>query len=140
LRSEVDHVRKDDPALTAITSANYKFSYRATPTIQGRVMHVYQVRPRKKRAGLFKGRIYLDAYTGSLLYAAGTLVKSPSLFIKKIEFVQQDADFGPFTVPVHIHMEASTHLVGRTIVDFDNHDYHPMAVNVKPTHQVPAIP
>jgi hypothetical protein len=34
LQSEVDHVQKDDPALTAITTANYKFSYKATLMIQ----------------------------------------------------------------------------------------------------------
>jgi hypothetical protein len=108
--------------------------------IQGRMMHVYQVKPRKKRVGLFKGRIYLDAYTGSLLYAAGAPVKSSPLFTKKNEFVQQNANFGPFTFPVHIHIEASTRLVGRVIVDLDHRDYQPMAVNVQATHQNPAAP
>jgi hypothetical protein len=140
LQSEVDHVQKDDPALTAISSANYKFSYKATPMIEGRMMHVYQVRPRKKRAGLFKGRIYLDAYTGSLLYATGTIVKSPSFFVKKIEFVQQYADFGSFTFPVHIHSEATARLVGRTIVDIEQRDYQPTLVNVQSAHEVPAAP
>ena len=137
LQSEVDHVQKDDPALTALTRANYKFSYKATLMIQGRMMHVFQVKPRKKRVGLFKGRIYLDAYSGSLLYSVGTPVKSPSIFIKKVEFVQQNADFGPFTFPVHIHIEASTRLVGRAIVDFDHRDYHPMALKVQAAQQNP---
>jgi len=140
LQSEVDHVQKDDPALTAISSANYKFSYKATPMIEGRMMHVYQVKPRKKRVGLFRGRIYLDAYTGSLLYATGSIVKSPSFFIKKIEFVQQYADFGSFTFPVHIHSEATARLVGRTIVDIDQRDYQPTLVNVQSAHEVPAAP
>jgi hypothetical protein len=140
LQSEVDHVQNDNPSFTVLTSANYKFSYKATPMFQGRVMHVYQVKPRKKRVGLFKGRIYLDAYTGSLLYATGSPVKSPSLFIKKIEFLQQDADFGPFTFPVHIHIEASTRLVGRAIVDFDHRDYKPLAVNVQANRQSPVTP
>jgi len=140
LQSEVDHVQKDDPALTAISSANYKCSYKATPMIDGRMMHVYQVKPRKKRVGLFKGRIYLDAYTGSLLYATGSIVKSPSFFIKKIEFVQQYADFGSFTFPVHIHSEAMARLVGRTIVDIDQRDYQPTLLNVQSAHQVPQAP
>jgi hypothetical protein len=104
------------------------------------MMHVYQVKPRKKRVGLFKGPIYLDAYTGSLLYATGAPVKSPSLFIKRIEFVQQTANFGPFTFPVHIHIEAMTRLLGRVIVDFSHRDYQPMVVNVQATHQDPAAP
>ena len=138
LQSEVDHVQKDDPALTAINEANYKFSYKGTPMIQGRMMHVYQVKPRKKRVGLFKGRIYLDAYTGSLLYATGMVVKSPSFFVKRIEFVQEYADFGPFTLPVHIHSEATARLVGRAIVDIYHRDYQPAAVNVQSAHELPA--
>lgn len=140
LQSEVDHVQKDDPALTAITQANYKFSYKATPMIQGRMIHVYQVKPRKKRAGLFKGRIYVDAYTGSLLYATGAVVKSPSFFVKKIEFVQEYSDFGRFTFPVHIHSEATARLVGRAIVDIYHRDYQPVPVNVQSAQQLPAAP
>lgn len=138
LQSEVDHVQKDDAALTAINEANYKFSYKGTPMVQGRMMHVYQVKPRKKRVGLFKGRIYLDAYTGSLLYATGMVVKSPSFFVKKIEFVQEYADFGPFTFPVHIHSEAKARLVGRTVVDIYHRNYRPVAVNVESARGVPA--
>jgi hypothetical protein len=140
LQSEVDRAQKDDPALTALTRANYRFSYKATLMTQGRMMHVFQAKPRKRRVGLFKGRIYVDAYTGSLLYAVGTAVKSPSIFIKKVEFVQQNADFGAFTFPVHIHIEASTRLVGRAIVDFDHRDYHGMALKMQATQQNPAAP
>ena len=140
LQSEVDHVQKDDPALTAISEANYKFSYKSTPMIQGRLMHVYQVKPRKKRVGLFKGRIYLDAYTGSLAYATGTVVKSPSFFVKKVEFVQEYADFGPFTFPVHIHSEATARLVGRAVVDIYHRDYQPVALDVQLPHEVAVAP
>ena len=140
LQSEVDHVQKDNPALTAISASNYKISYKATPMIQGRMMHVYQVKPRQKRVGLFKGRIYLDAYTGSLLYATGTLVKSPSFFLKKIDFVQEYADFGPFTFPVHMHTEADTRLVGRAIIDVEQRDYHPMTFNVQSANKTSAAP
>jgi hypothetical protein len=127
LQSEVDHVQKDDPALNAISPANYKFSYKGTSQLDGRMVHVYQLKPRQKRAGLFKGRIYVDAYTGSLVRAEGRPVKSPSLFIKKIDFVQDYADIGPFTLPVHIHSEASARIVGRAIVDVYQRDYLPVA-------------
>jgi hypothetical protein len=78
LETEVEHLRKDDPVLTAITSDNYKFSYRGTSQWEGRSIYVYQLKPRQKRRGLFKGRIYLDAYSGSLVRVEGRLVKSSS--------------------------------------------------------------
>jgi hypothetical protein len=127
LQSEVDHTQKDDPSLNAISPANYKFSYKGTSQLNGRTVHVYQVKPRQKRAGLFKGHIYIDAYTGSMVRAEGRPVKSPSLFIKKIEFVQDYADIGPFTFPVHIHSEATARIVGRAIVDVYQRDYQPVA-------------
>jgi hypothetical protein len=126
LQSEVDHVQRDDSSLTAITPANYKFSYKGTSRLDGRTVHVYQLKPRQKRVGLFKGRLYLDAYTGSLVRAEGSVVKSPSFFIKKIEFVQDYTDVGSFTLPVHIHSEAITHLVGRAIVDIYHSVYQPV--------------
>jgi hypothetical protein len=143
LQSEVDHLQKDDPALNAISPANYKFSYKGTNELQGRMVHVYQVKPREKRVGLFKGRIYIDVYTGSLVRAEGRPVKSPSLFIKKIDFVQDYADIGPFTLPVHVHSEATARIVGRAVVDVYQRDYQPVANSAATTaitaERVPAL-
>jgi hypothetical protein len=143
LQSEVDHVQKDDPALNAISPANYKLSYKGTNELQGRTVHVYQLKPRQKRAGLFKGRIYVDAYTGSLVRAEGRPVKSPSMFIKKIEFVQDYVDIGPYTFPVHMHSEATARIVGRAVVDVYQRDYQPVANAVANTavtaERVPAL-
>ena len=143
LQSEVDHLQKDDPALNAISPANYKFSYKGTNELQGRMVHVYQVKPRQRRVGLFKGRIYVDVYTGSLVRAEGRPVKSPSLFIKKVDFVQDYADIGPFTLPVHVHSEATARIVGRAIVDVYQRDYQPVANSSTTTavtaERVPAL-
>jgi len=139
LQSEADHVQKDDTSLTAITPANYKFTHKGTRQMEGRMAHVYEVKPRKKRAGLFKGRIYLDACSGSLVRVEGSLVKAPSFFIKQIDFVQDYAEFGGFTFPVHIHSEARTRIIGRAIVDIEYRDYQPVASTVQSAQQMPAL-
>lgn len=126
LQSEVDHVQKDDPTSTALGPENYKFSHKGTAQIAGHTVHVFQVKPRKKRPGLFKGQIFLDAYTGSLVRVEGRVVKSPSLFVKKIDFIQDYADVNGFTFPVRMHSEAKAALVGRTLVDIENRDYQPI--------------
>jgi hypothetical protein len=131
LQSEVDHVQKDDLSLTAISMANYKFSYKGTARLDDRTVHVYQLKPRKKRIGLFKGRIFLDVHTGSLARAEGSAAKSPSFFVKKIEFRQDYADFGSFTFPVHIHSETRARIIGRAILDIYHRDYEPTATNVQ---------
>jgi len=126
LQSEVDHVEKDDPARTAIIPANYKFSYKGESEVGDRPVQVFHVKPHKKRLGLFKGRIYLDAHTGALARVEGRAVKSPSFFVKSIEFVQDYADFDSFTLPVHMHSQVRARIVGRTIVDIIHRDYRPV--------------
>jgi hypothetical protein len=126
LQSEVDHVEKDDGMATAISPANYKFSSKGRTEVQGRPVYVYQVRPHQKRVGLFKGRMYLDEHTGSLVRVEGSIVKSPSFFVNHIQFVQDYGDFDSFTLPVHIHSEAKARLVGRTIIDITHTNYLPV--------------
>jgi hypothetical protein len=141
LQSEVDHVEKDDPSLTAISPANYKFSYKGASRVSDRLVHVYQVKPHKKRPGLFKGRVYLDARTGTLVRVEGSVVKSPSFFVKHIEFVQEYEDVQSFTLPVHVHSEAKARIVGRAIVDIVQRDYQPVPAQSNQTaaRQVPAL-
>ena len=140
LQSEVDHVQKDDPSQTAISPANYKFTYKGAARLQDRLVHVYQVKPHKKRPGLFKGRVYLDAHTGALVRAEGSVVKSPSFFVKHIEFCQDYTEVQSFILPAHIHSEARTRIVGRAIVDITHRDYLAVpAAPVQSAGQVPAM-
>ncbi|MGH9497647.1 MAG: hypothetical protein ACRD3L_00745 [Terriglobales bacterium] len=127
LQSEVDHIQKDDPTVTALSEDNYKFSYKGTMQMQNRLVQIFQLKPRKNHVGLFKGKIYLDAHTGSMVRAEGRVAKTPSLFIRKIEFVQDYRDVGGFTFPVHIHSEARARLVGRVVVDIYHYDYQSTA-------------
>jgi hypothetical protein len=123
LQTEVDHVNKGDGAQTAISETNYKFGYKGTDAIDGRTVHVFQVKPHAKRPGLFKGRIYLDPSTGSLRRAEGTLVKTQSFFIKRIDFVQDYTDVDGYTLPAHARSVARTRLVGRAVVEIATDDY-----------------
>ena len=123
LQSEVDHVQKADPASSALTEANYKFNYKGTEEIDGKLMHVYQLKPRRKDPSLFKGRIFIDAHTGTLRRAEGTVAKSPSFFIRKIEFVQTFSDIDGFTVPVEMRSTAKARIIGKAIVSIFHRGY-----------------
>lgn len=137
LQSEVQHVESQDRGNTAIDSTNYSFTYKRTESIGLRLVRVYAVKPRQKRAGLFKGEIYLDATTGSLRQAKGKMAKSPSFFIRKIEFAQEYADFKGFTVPVHLHSVAKARVLGRVVVDIFVYDYSLLAQNTAATDFAP---
>ncbi len=134
LQSEVDYVAKGDHSRQALTSENYKFSYKGLQELNGRSVHVYQVKPRQKRIGLFKGRMYLDAQTGALMRSEGTVAKSPSFFVRKIEFVQDFAEVGHYIFPSHLHTTAQARLVGKTVVDVYHRDYQlqPVSASLSP--------
>jgi hypothetical protein len=125
LQSEVDHVTKEQAADTAIDQINYKFKLKYTQTsYDGReVTYVYDVKPRKKRPGLIKGRIWVDAHSGALRRVEGTLAKSPSFFIKRLEFVQEYQEVDGFSLPSHLHSVSNVRILGRTIVDIFHRDY-----------------
>ena len=125
LQSEVDHTAPEKMAQSALNSDNYKFSYKGEGEIMGRAVHEWAVKPRHKRAGLFKGHIYLDATTGTLVRAEGEVPKSPSVFVKKIEFTEDFADIGSFTFPVRLHSTAKARIIGRTVVDIQTTNYTP---------------
>ncbi|HEV2020912.1 MAG TPA: hypothetical protein VGQ94_00115 [Terriglobales bacterium] len=131
MQSEVDHVEKEQGPETAITARNYKFNYKGVKEIDGRQVHVFEAKPREKRVGLFKGKIYIDMLTGTLRRVEGQAVKSPSFFVNKIEFTSDYADFGIFTFPVHLHSSAKTRLVGRAVVDVSISDYQAQGVSVE---------
>lgn len=123
LQSEVDHVEKGYPAASAISDANYKFSYKGAEELNGKLMHVYQIKPRRKDPSLFKGKIFVDAHTGTLRRAEGSVSKSPSFFIRKIEFVQNFDDIDGFTVPVEMRSTAKARIIGKTIVSIFHRSY-----------------
>jgi hypothetical protein len=129
LQSEVDHVEKGDPAASAINEKNYKFSYKGTEDLNGRQMHVFQLKPRRKDPSLFKGKIFVDAYTGTLRRAEGTVSKSPSFFIRKIEFVQDFDEISGFTLPVSMRSTAKARIIGKAIVNVFHRGYDLKAQN-----------
>lgn len=72
----------------AITPANYKFRYIATVEEGGSRSYVFDLTPKKKRSGLMKGQLWIDAATGVAVQQDGYLVKSPSVFIRRIEIAR----------------------------------------------------
>jgi hypothetical protein len=71
-----------------ITPENYKFKYKGIQAHDGHAHYVLAVTPRKRQVGLFRGELWLDQNTYMPVREAGRFVKSPSIFLKKMEFVR----------------------------------------------------
>lgn len=102
-----------DNGSIAITPANYKFKYAGKLTKNDRMVYMFNLTPRKKVVGLFKGDLWVDAATGMPVREAGEFVKSPSVFLKKIAFVRDYELQNGVAVPKHIASMVDTRLVGR---------------------------
>jgi negative regulator of sigma E activity len=105
-----------------VTPENYKFKYQGKAAVNGRDAHVFQVTPRKKRPGLFKGEVWIDAATYLRVRESGYLVKNPSIFLKRVEFVRNYEIRDGIAVPRRVESVVETRLVGKAelTIDFTN--------------------
>jgi hypothetical protein len=103
----------NDGTSVAVTPANYKFKYKGMAEKDGRPVYVFQLTPRKKRVGLFKGDLWLDAETCLPVRESGRLVKLPSIFLRRIEFVREYEIREGLSVPSSIESVVDTRLVGK---------------------------
>ena len=97
----------------AITPANYKFRRKGSLEQNGQRIEIFQITPKKKKVGLFKGDLWLDAKTGMPVRESGQLVKTPSVMLKKVEFVREYEIRDGVSIPKHIESKADVRLVGR---------------------------
>lgn len=106
----------------AITLANYKFRYAGRIEQNHLTMQVIEVTPRKKAVGLFKGEIWIDTETGMPVRESGEFVKSPSVFLKKIEFVRDYELQDGVALPSRIKTTVETRVVGKAqlLIHFAN--------------------
>jgi hypothetical protein len=105
-----------DQSLLAITPANYKFKFKGHSGEGENQIYIFQLTPRKKRVGLFKGELWIDAATCLPVRESGQLVKTPSIFLKRVKFVREYYIRGGVAVPLQIASTVETRLVGRAEV------------------------
>jgi len=97
-----------------ITPENYKFRYRGErQTPSGDRAFVFQVQPRKKRVGLYKGELWLDSRLYLPVLERGRFVKNPSVFFKKVDFERGFSIKDGLSVPAYITSTIDTRLVGK---------------------------
>jgi hypothetical protein len=97
----------------AITPDNYKFKYKAMITTDARQVYVFQATPKKNRVGLFKGEIWVDGESGMPVRESGRFVKSPSKFLRRLEFVRQYEMRDGIALPTRIESSVDTFLYGK---------------------------
>ena len=126
LTAEAEAQKEQSPSL-AVTPANYKFKYKGRGQLDGRAVHIFEVNPRQKRQGLFKGQVWIDADTYLRVQEAGYLVKNYSFLIKRIDFVKKYRIRDGISFPLQVQSVVDTRLVGKTelTIDYTNFSMDP---------------
>ncbi len=110
LTADVEAQKGED---LSISPQNYKFKYKGLQNLGGNNnVLVFQLSPRSKRVGLFKGELWLDPETAMPIRESGRFVKSPSIFLKKMEFVRQYELENGIAIPQHVESRIDTRLFG----------------------------
>jgi hypothetical protein len=113
-----------DPSLRIpVTPENYNFKYKGEIRLDGRDTHVFEVSPKRKRQGVFRGELWVDAATFLRVLESGYMVKSPSPLLKKVAFVRKYQIRDGISVPRQEQSYVDTRLgIGRAelTIDFSN--------------------
>jgi hypothetical protein len=120
----------------AVTPENYKFKFRGERGVLGKDVYVFQLSPRHKRVGLFKGELWLDAGSYLPVYEKGRLVKNPSIFFKKVDFERAFAVQDGAPVPAHLSSTIQTRLIGKVELDVSYLNSGPNSVCDVPGEEV----
>jgi hypothetical protein len=118
MEAEAEALKDPSPAM-AITPQNYKFRYKGLIEQGGNTAHIFEVTPRQKRQGLFKGDLWIDAKTYLRVQESGYLVKNPSVFLKKIAFIRRYEIHDGISVPRQVQSVVDTRLVGKAELTID---------------------
>ncbi|MCW5976613.1 MAG: hypothetical protein KIT09_00980 [Bryobacteraceae bacterium] len=113
MTAEVKSTAKVDGESISVDASNYKFKYRGMyAQSDDWRLHLFEVKPRKKRAGLFDGWIWIEADSGLPVRQSGRFVRTPSVFLKNVDFVQDYQLVDGLAVPKRLESTIQTRLVG----------------------------
>jgi len=107
------------------TPSNYRFRYRGSIDDGSGLVYIFDVTPRKKRAGLIRGQLWIDATRGVVRRQAGRLVRVPSIFLRRVSITRDTMIRGGSAWQVTTHVEIDTRLIGRAELTITERPYLP---------------
>jgi hypothetical protein len=95
----------------SIAPSVYRFRLLRTIALSHQI-YVFRLTPKKKKAGLFKGELWVDGLTGKPVHESGQFVKNPSVFVKKIVFSRDYETESASGLPACIRSTVETRIAG----------------------------
>ena len=128
---------KDDSSNLSVTPSNYQFKFKGLTLRDDRRVYIFEVKPREKRLGLFKGELWIDPETYLPVREAGRMVKNPSVFFKKVDFVRDYQISDGVARTKHIASVIDTRIAGKAELEIDYNNYQPIEAAVDAARAAP---
>ena len=107
----------------AITPANYKFRYKCAMQKGAGIIYAFLIAPHKNREGLIRGELWIDGATGAVVRQSGYLVKRPSIFVKRVDVIQEMTIRDGSAEEKVTYLSVDTRLIGRAELTIHERPY-----------------
>ena len=116
-------VEASKQAAIGITPANYRFKYWGLYGTGDWQLQLFELTPKRKVAGLFKGWIWVEAKTGLPVREEGRFVKNPSVFLKRWDFARDYDVRSGLSQLSYVSSTVMTRIVGEAngTIHYDNY-------------------
>jgi MucB/RseB N-terminal domain len=119
-----------------ITRENYSFEMVGRDYINQRPAYVIAISPKTQNKYLVEGRIWVDLKDYAIVRIEGKPAKSPSFWIKSVQFVHTYQKSGSFWFPVSDRSVTDVRILGATEVRIEYFDYSPNETTLSASREI----
>ena len=123
MKREVERATGYQDRDRSITPNNYAFETLGNELVGNVYCSVVHAIPKRKETYLFEGKIWIDDQDFAIVKVAGHLAKSPSFWIKHVDFVRQYQKIDGFWLPLREQSIARVRIYGIRILTIDYQGY-----------------
>ncbi len=110
---------------------NYTFTLLGEEDVGSSHCIVVNAFPRRRDKYLFEGKLWIDSADRAVVRIVGQPAKSPSFWIKHVNFVRQYQKIGEFWLPERDESENELKIHGKRILTIEHRDYRVNGVEAK---------
>jgi len=123
MEDEKKRVRADKDPDSLTTPENYTFEIVGTERIGSSNCSVARAIPKHKRTDLFEGEIWIDNKDFAIVKITGHLVKSPSFWIKRVDFLRTYQEIDGFWLLSREEAVSVIRIFGKETLTVDYQNY-----------------
>jgi hypothetical protein len=123
MKDEVERIRANKDPDSLINPQNYTFEIVGAEKIGDSDCSVVRATPKRDETDLFEGTIWIDNQDFAIVKITGHLAKSPSLWIKQVDFVRDYQKIDGFWLLSREEAVSAIRIFGKETLTVDYQNY-----------------